>query len=123
MPSLLIDVVSTPPVTLVTIFGEVDLATIAQFRECLETLPDHDTVIELSDVALLSAVGMRALLDRQDRLASVGARLVLAAVSRPVRRVLSVTGLDTRLLMVPTVMDGLDALSGTRNQSMSTPEW
>jgi len=98
--------------TLVTIVGEVDLATVAQFRERLDTAPDCDAVLEMSDVALLSAVGLRVLLDLQDRLAAVGAWLVLAAPAHPVRRVLDVTGLDLRLPMESTVEDAL-VLLGT----------
>jgi hypothetical protein len=47
------------------------------------------------------------LLDLQDRLAAVGAWLVLAAPSHPVRRVLDLTGLDLRLPMESTVEDAL----------------
>ncbi len=95
--TLVVDIVPTPAATLVTVSGEVDLTTVAQFRERLDTAPDCDAVMEMSDVALLSAVGLRVLLDLQDRLAAVGAWLVLAAPAHPVRRVLDVTGLDVRL--------------------------
>jgi anti-anti-sigma factor len=109
---LIVDIVPTPAATLVTVSGEVDLATVAQFRERLDTAPDCDAVLEMSDVALLSAVGLRVLLDLQDRLAAVGAWLVLAAPAHPVRRVLDVTGLDLRLPMESTVEDAL-VLLGT----------
>jgi anti-anti-sigma factor len=74
--SLVVDIVPTPAATLVIVFGEADLATVVHFRERLSTVPDRDVVVEMSDVALLSAVGLRVLLDLQDRLAAVGARLV-----------------------------------------------
>jgi stage II sporulation protein AA (anti-sigma F factor antagonist) len=109
---LIVDIVPTPAATLVTVSGEVDLTTVAQFRERLDTAPDCDAVMEMSDVALLSAVGLRVLLDLQDRLAAVGAWLVLAAPAHPVRRVLDVTGLDVRLPMESTVEDAL-VLLGT----------
>jgi len=109
---LVVDIVATPAATLVTVSGEVDLTTVAQFRECLDTAPDCDAVMEMSDVALMSAVGLRVLLDLQDRLAAVGAWLVLAAPAHPVRRVLDVTGLDVRLPIESTVEDAL-ALLGT----------
>jgi anti-anti-sigma factor len=104
---LIVDIVPTPAATLVTVSGEVDLATVAQFRDRLDTAPNCDAVLKMSDVALLSAVGLRVLLDLQDRLAAVGAWLVLAAPSHPVRRVLDLTGLDLRLPMESTVEDAL----------------
>jgi hypothetical protein len=54
---LLIDVVPTRTAMLVTVFGEVDIATVGRFRECRDAVPDRDTVVEMSDVGLLSAVG------------------------------------------------------------------
>jgi anti-anti-sigma factor len=113
---LIVDIVPTPAATLVTVSGEVDLATVAQFRERLDAAPDCDAVLEMSDVALLSAVGLRVLLDLQDRLAAEGAWLVLAAPSHPVRRVLDVTGLDVRLPMESTVEDALVLLGSVARE-------
>jgi anti-sigma B factor antagonist len=122
--SLVVDIVPTPAATLVTVFGEVDLATVARFRERLDLVADCDMVMEMSDVALLSAVGLRVLLDLQDRLAALGAGLVLAAPARPVRRVLTVTGLDARLPMAPTVEDALIVLGSVarKQRTMSAVE-
>jgi anti-anti-sigma factor len=121
---LVVDIVPTPAATLVAILGEVDLATVAQFRERLDLVADRDVVMEMSGVALLSAVGLRALLDLQDRLAAVGAGLVLAAPARPVRRVLTVTRLDARLPMAPTVEDALIVLESVarKQRTMSAAE-
>ena len=116
MTSLVVDIVPMRAAMLVTVFGEADLATVVHFRECLSTVPGRDTVMETSGVTLLSAVGLRVVLDLQDRLAAVGARLVLAAPSHQVRRVLAVTELETRLPTEPTVADALDSLAaGTTN--------
>ncbi len=116
MTSLVVDIVPTPPAMLVTVFGEADLATVTHLRECLSTVPDRDTVVETSGVTLLSAVGLRVVLDLQNRLATVGARLVLAAPSQQVRRVLAVTELETRLPTEPTVAEALDSpAAGTTN--------
>jgi len=83
--SLVVRSVPTPAVTLVSMSGEVDPATAEQFRERMDAVPDRDTVVEMSEVALLCAAGTRVLFDLQDRLAATGALLVLAGVSRPVR--------------------------------------
>jgi anti-anti-sigma factor len=118
---LQVEIVSTPVATLVTVVGEVDIATIARFRESLGVIRGRDTVVEMSDVGLLSAVGVRVLLDLQERLADVGARLVLAAPSRPVRRVLGVLELDGRLPIVPTFVEALTLLNAGTMQQVSSP--
>jgi len=105
-----VGVAPRPAATQVTVSGEVDLATIAQFRGRVDTLPDRDTAVEMSELALLCAAGIRVLLDLQGRLTAEGARGVVAAASRLVRRVLAVTGLDGWLLMAPTVDDALTLL-------------
>lgn len=111
MASLLIRTFPMPAATLVTVAGEVDISTVAQLRGRLDTVPDRHTVVEMSDVALLSAAGVTVLLDLQDRLATAGARLVLAAAPRCVRRVLTGVGIDARLPVAPTVEAGFDSLT------------
>jgi hypothetical protein len=65
----------------------------------------------MSELMLLSAAGVRVLLDLHDRLATEGAWVVLAAAPYCVRRILSVLGLDSRLLMAPTVEEAVDSVS------------
>ncbi len=110
MVPLLVRTFPMPVATLATIAGEVDIATVAQLRGQLDTIPDRSTVVEMSEVTLLSAAGVTVLLDLQDRLGTAGARLVLAAAPRCVRRILTAIGLDARLLMAPTVEAGVDSL-------------
>jgi anti-sigma B factor antagonist len=106
---LLIRTFPTPVATVVNIAGEIDIAAVTELRGQLDALPDRNTVVDMSEVTLLSATGMSVLLEWQDRLTSVGARLVLAAGSHHVRRVLAVTGLDAQLRVVATVADAIDA--------------
>jgi hypothetical protein len=56
------------------------------------------------------------LLDLQHRLAQTDAQAVLAAAAACVRRVLTVTGLDTRLMMAPTIDDALTWISSAAAQ-------
>src|SRR4051812_43155324 len=76
----------------------------------LQGVAERDVVLELSEVTLLSAAGLTVLLELQDRLRAVGARVVLAAASRPARRVLRVTGLDEQFVMAPTVEDAIEVV-------------
>jgi anti-sigma B factor antagonist len=118
--ALVIRTFPMPGATLVTIAGELDTATVAELRGHLDAIPNRNTAVEMSELTLLSAAGVRVLLELQDRLAQTGARLVLAAAPRCVRRVLTVTGLDARLLVAPTVEDAVEAVaSGAAEQSAS----
>jgi anti-anti-sigma factor len=109
-----------PVATLVAISGEVDIATVAELREHLRAIPGRHTVVEMSGVELLSAAGLTALLELRDRLARVGARVVLAAGPACVRRVLTVSGLDVELALAPTVEDAVTALtSGVTGKRVS----
>ena len=103
MSTLVVHTFPMPVATLVTISGEVDIATVAGLREHLRAIPGRHTVVEMSGVELLSAAGLTVLLELQDRLARVGARVVLAAGPACVRRVLTVSGLDGKLALKPTV--------------------
>jgi anti-sigma B factor antagonist len=109
--SLVVRTFPMPGATLVTIAGEVDIATVAQLRWQLDAIPARNTVLELSELMLLSAAGVRVLLDLQDRLATAGAWVVLAAAPYCVRRILTVFGLDSRLLMAQTVEEAVDSVT------------
>ena len=112
VPALLIRIVQMDSsTTVVAVAGEVDLGSAPQLHRHLLVLPDRDTVLDMSGVSMLAAAGMTALLDTQDRLTLVGARLVLAACSPSVCRALAITGLDTRLAMAPTVDAGIELIA------------
>jgi anti-sigma B factor antagonist len=94
---------------LVSVAGEIDSSSVGVLRDHLQGVPERDVVLELSEVTLLSAAGLTVLLELQDRLRAVGARVVLAATSRPARRVLRVTGLDEEFVMA-TVEDAIEGV-------------
>jgi hypothetical protein len=56
-----------PVATLLTIAGEVDIATIGEFRGHLLAVPERNTVLEMSDVVPFAA-GLTVLLDLQHQL-------------------------------------------------------
>jgi anti-sigma B factor antagonist len=93
------------PPTLVTVAGEIDMATAPALRRHLSAVPDCHTILELSEVRLLSAAGVTELVDLRDRLGRAAARLAIAAAPRHVRKVLTVTGLDDTLILADTVDD------------------
>ncbi len=82
--------------TLLGVAGEIDLATEPALRAALHPLPDEHLVVDLTAVGFLSAGGLRCLLDAHDRLRASRRTLVIVE-SPPVRRLITVTGLDRTL--------------------------
>jgi len=95
------------PPTLVTVAGDIDIASAPSLRRHLLSVPECSTVLDLSGVQLLSAAGLTELVDLRDRLTRADARLALAAAPRLVRRVLTITGLDDTMLLADTVDDAV----------------
>ena len=98
--------------TLVTIAGEIDLATAPVLRHHLHALPARSTVLELSGVRLLCAAGVTELVDLHARLARADALMALAGASTGVRRVLTITGLDAIMALTDTPADAVRLLAG-----------
>ncbi|MFG1866506.1 anti-sigma factor antagonist [Micromonospora arborensis] len=74
--------------------GEVDIATVAAFRSALWSAPARPVLqLELSELRLLSAAGVRTLLAAHLRVRARGGELVLVDPSPVVARVLRATGL------------------------------
>jgi anti-sigma B factor antagonist len=83
--------------------GEVDLATAAELetalRRALET-PTERLVVDLREVQFMDSTGL-AMLVEHDRLArEAGRRLIVVKGPPQVQRAFDVTGLSTRLTMV-----------------------
>ncbi|MBM7495282.1 anti-anti-sigma factor [Micromonospora luteifusca] len=81
-------------VVLMRVAGEVDIATVAAFRSALWSAPARRVLqLELSELRLLSAAGVRTLLAAHLRVRARGGELVLVDPSPVVARVLRATGL------------------------------
>lgn len=81
---------SRPPAGVLVVIGEVDALACDSFREQLADFVDAhdgDVIVDLSDVRLIAAAGVRVLLDTADRLAGTTRRLRLVCGAE-VRRVL-----------------------------------
>ena len=82
---------------LVVLSGEVDIYTAPRFRECLIELLDAGVdklVIDLSAVTFIDSTALGVLIGGVRRVRAVGGAMTLVVTSRPVERVLSITGLD-----------------------------
>jgi anti-sigma B factor antagonist len=83
---------SRDSVSLIVLRGEVDLAAAASLRAHVQMVAGEGLVMDLADVTFIDSSALRELLFARDHLSRHGARLVLAAVPRGVRRLLEMTG-------------------------------
>lgn len=90
---------SADPVGIVTVSGEIDLASAPRLRQALvEVLhPNSDAIVDLSGVAFVDASGIGVLVGAAHRACSMGGRLILRHPSRPVTRLLDLLDLDGAL--------------------------
>src|ERR1700750_1235291 len=90
---------------LVTVSGEIDIATAGQLRGRLEGPAGggQQGIIDFSRVSFLDVAGARSLAAPAARAAPGGGSLQLAAAGRQVRRVLALTGLDRSIPLAATV--------------------
>jgi len=81
--------------TLVTLGGELDIYTVASFRQDLEELDPASApvVIDLTQVTLLDSSGLGALVSLLNRARSGQGQLGLICPHRRLRRVFEITGL------------------------------
>jgi anti-anti-sigma factor len=92
----------------VTAAGEVDLETAAQLGDhALEALRDVSPhlVLDLSGVTFMDSTGLKVLLSIQRRADLSGGTLALAGATRPVRKILALTGLDQTFRLFDSVAD------------------
>ena len=107
-------------VSLLRVFGEVDLATAPDLRARLADAtadPSVVLVVDLSGVTFLSCSGLLPLVEAQ---AHLGPRLWMRRPSRPVRRLLDVTGQWATFSLLEDATDP-DLPSPARFASMSAP--
>jgi len=79
---------------LVTVVGDVDLATAARLAEYLDQFEDRNVVVDLSSVWFLDSSGIQALLAAHRRIERRGGVLTIRGATPIVQKVLRVTGLD-----------------------------
>jgi anti-anti-sigma factor len=80
----------------IEIHGDLGLPDVDRLQEALDdpTIGRRGIVIGLDRCEFIDSIALAALLRARDRLAEDGRRLVIAAATGQVRRVLSVSGLD-----------------------------
>lgn len=97
---------------LVTLTGEVDIYTAPRLKEHMLELFDsgaRDMVVDLSAVTFIDSTALGVLIGGVRRANEVGGTIALVVATRPVQRILTVTGLD-QVFTVHSARD--DALAG-----------
>jgi anti-sigma B factor antagonist len=110
-------------VCVVTITGEVDLATAPRLKSSLLELLDEGFsrfVLDLSAVRYLDSTGLGVLIAFSRRLPEEG-RIVLAHTPEPVLSLLELTGLDAQFQTLASVEDALAQLRGDSQAAAQPP--
>lgn len=99
-------------VTLVVLGGELDIYTVASFRQYLEDIDPASAplVIDLTDVTLLDSSGLGALVSLLNRVRAHDGRMGLICPHRRLRRVFEITGLRRAFVFgddLPAVLAGM----------------
>jgi anti-sigma B factor antagonist len=85
-------------VTLVTVTGEVDLATAPELEERLgEAVAAGDTTADLVGVEFMDSTGLRVLIAAHEAADAAGHSFSLVVAEGPVTRLLRITGVDQQL--------------------------
>ncbi len=92
-----VDVVSTDDGW--SLSGEIDASSSPRLAVAMTTIPQSGevsgrVVVTASEVTFIDSSGLRVLIDLSQRAAAVGAKVVLDSPSRPVARLIELTGLD-----------------------------
>ena len=98
-------------VEIVSVTGELDLASVPELRAALETTAERSgpVVVDVSEVTFIDSTALATLLRSSDELTSSGVRVVVACPAGPVRRLLTMTSLDDRLNLAPDRPGALQA--------------
>ncbi len=77
-----------------TVKGDIDAESVVELRAVLESVHlDKQVVIDMAGVGFMDSSGLTALIDRTMQTEGSGGSLRISSPSRPVRRVVEITGL------------------------------
>jgi anti-anti-sigma factor len=105
----------------ISVGGEVDLETASQLGEhALDAVRDVSphVALDLTGVTFMDSTGLKVLLSIQRRADLAGGSFAVAGATRPVRKILALTGLDQTCALydsldeLPPTPDGTPPVSG-----------
>ena len=113
-PPLDVDVAATPYGAIVSIGGDLDLATVPRLRAELGAEPltgAEAVVVDLTGVTFMDSTGLSALLDVERDLTARGGRLAIACPEGAARLLFDVAGVTGQLALYWTREDAEAALA------------
>jgi anti-sigma B factor antagonist len=105
---LTISVSPEPGYVVVSVAGEIDMATAPQFREQLSSVISggaRRVVVDLARVTFMASAGISVLIGTHRALVAESGSLVLASPSLAARRILALVGLDQVIPVTGSVAD------------------
>jgi anti-sigma B factor antagonist len=101
-----------PGCVVVTVAGEVDIATVARLRERLSALAAGGVplVADLDQVSFIDATGLGALAGAAREAAAQGAGMYVVCAQPQTRRLFRVTGLDRQITLARDLAEVLRTL-------------
>lgn len=102
-------------IAVITVTGEVDIATVAGLRDQLFALADssRSVIVDLDQVSFIDATGLGALVGAAHRAGIHGASLQVVCDRPQTWELFRLAGLDRRLRLVRTRAEALQALRTT----------
>jgi anti-anti-sigma factor len=92
-----------------TVLGEVDIATVGQLGEALQLLDDgYSLVLDLTSTSFMDSSGLRLIVETNGELAARGQQLKIAA-NGAISRLIEVTGLRDQLDVHESVEEATSA--------------
>lgn len=101
-----------PGAAVLVLRGELDVAAAPALRERLLAAPERGLVLDLAGTTFIDSSILQELLRARNDLRARGARLVLAGATRPVHRLLELTGTLELFELVGDPEAGLSRLAG-----------
>ncbi|HEV8275618.1 MAG TPA: STAS domain-containing protein [Streptosporangiaceae bacterium] len=122
-PELIVQVKREPGYTIVTVAGELDIATVPQLREHLVALlaGHRPLVIDLDRVSFCDATGLGVLVGAANRAGASGASVHLICSRPQTRRLFQLTGLAQRLPLASTMAEAVATLPETSGDRILAP--
>ena len=108
---------SEPGYVIVTVAGEIDIATAGRLRERLTALTARGLplIADLDRVSFIDATGLGALAGAAREAAEHGTSLHVVCARQQTRRLFRVTGLDRQIPLARNLTEALHALEGRRD--------
>lgn len=106
-----VSVAPSPPFTLVTLSGELDVITVPRLRERVAPLlarPATRILFDLEKLRFIDSAGMRVIIDACVRTPPEGGDGAVCGMSVHMRHLFALLGLESRLTIYPTRADALN---------------